>query len=267
MRFSFAFLTALSALLFLANLQMPVYGSETRPRGVERIRAYCLWDNNNDTVVDVGANAGNGTVIAVIDSGIYYDRSSYPRAFHPDLHNNVYPYGPVPYGTCFYCSGGQVTQSSDYWDYANHGTLVSGIVAAVDNEIGVIGTAPKAYMYIVKYLASQPPDRATAMAAAIDWAVDCGINITSISVGFDVDYPVLREACDRAYAQGRLIIAAAGNTNGPILYPANYSSVVAVGAVNSSLQRWVGSCFGNQLELVAPGVDINSTANPEVYPY
>lgn len=81
MRFSFAFLTALSALLFLANLQMPVYGSESRPLGVERIRAYCLWDNNNDTAVDGGANAGNDVVIAVIDSGIYHDQWSNPRVW------------------------------------------------------------------------------------------------------------------------------------------------------------------------------------------
>lgn len=267
MRFSFAFLTALSALLFLANLQMPVYGSESRPWGVERIRAYCLWDNNNDTAVDAGANAGNGVVIAVIDSGIYYDRSSNPRVFHPDLDSNVYPYGLVPYGTCFYCSGGQVTQSSDYWDYWNHGTPVSGIIAAVDNEIGVIGTAPKAYIYTVRYFGFSESDKATAMAAAINWSVNYGIHIISISVGFAVDYPVLREACESAYGRGSLIIAAAGNTNGAILYPANYSSVVAVGAVDSSLQRWGGSCFGNQSELVAPGFNITSTANPEVYPY
>jgi len=59
LRFSFAFLAALSALLFLANLSMSVYGSEKRPDGVERIRAYCLWDNNNDTVVDEGAKQEN----------------------------------------------------------------------------------------------------------------------------------------------------------------------------------------------------------------
>jgi subtilisin len=244
---------------------MSVYGSEARPWGVERIRAYCLWDNNNDTTVDEGANAGNGAVIAVIDSGIYYDWWSYPRVFHPDLQDNVYPYGPVPYGTCFYCSGGQVTQISDYWDYQNHGTPVSGIIAAVDNDIGVIGTAPKAYIYAVRYYAWDEPDQATAIAAAINWSVNYGIYIISISVGFNVDYSVLRAACESAYARGRLIIAAAGNTNGAILYPANYSSVVAVGAVDPSLQRWGGSCFGDQLELVAPGFNTTSTANPERY--
>ena len=34
-----------------------VQGSETLPWGVERIRAYCLWDNDMDMVVDEGANA------------------------------------------------------------------------------------------------------------------------------------------------------------------------------------------------------------------
>jgi len=34
--------------------------SEVPPWGVERIRAYCLWDNNMDMTVDEGANAGQG---------------------------------------------------------------------------------------------------------------------------------------------------------------------------------------------------------------
>jgi len=247
-----------------------VYGSETRPWGVKRIRAYCLWDNNNDTVVDEGANAGEFS-IAVIDTGIYYDRYSYPRVYHPDLEGNVYPDGIF-----FYCSYGQLTSTSNYWDYLNHGTHVSGIIAATDNEIGVIGTAPYANIYVLRADGLLKSDKAIAMAAAINWSIDNHFYIISISLGIDTNYPVLQEACDRAYASGRLIIAGAGNSDGAIEYPANYSSVIAVGAVNASLGRWnppdlpnepLGSCFGDQLELVAPGASIDSTANPEVYPY
>jgi len=247
---------------------MPICGSETRSWGVERIRANCLWDNDNDTVVDEGANAGEFS-IAVIDTGVYYD--TYSHAYHPDLQDNVYPDGKY-----FYCSYGQLTISSNYWDYFNHGTHVSGIIAAVDNEIGVIGTAPYANIYVLRVDGNLKSDKAIAMAAAIDWAVDNHFYIISISMGIDANYSVLQEACDRAYASGMLIIAGAGNSDGPIEYPANYSAVIAVGAVNATLGRWnppdlpsgpLGSCFGDQLELVAPGVSINSTANPDVYPY
>jgi hypothetical protein len=55
-----------------ANSQIYVVASETRSWGVERIHAHCLWDNNDDKILDNGANAGNGTLIAVIDSGLDY---------------------------------------------------------------------------------------------------------------------------------------------------------------------------------------------------
>jgi len=42
-------------LLACAGSGISVQGSETLPWGVERIRAYCVWDNNMDMVVDLGA--------------------------------------------------------------------------------------------------------------------------------------------------------------------------------------------------------------------
>ena len=73
-----------------ANSQIYVLASETRSWGVERIHAYCLWDNDSNKEVDEGANAGNAIRIAVIDSGVYYyiDRWG-NRVYHPDLWWNI----------------------------------------------------------------------------------------------------------------------------------------------------------------------------------
>lgn len=57
--------------------------------GCERIHAHCLWDNNDDKILDNGANAGNGTLIAVIDLGLDYYIGPSGKVIHPDLADNV----------------------------------------------------------------------------------------------------------------------------------------------------------------------------------
>ena len=70
---------------------------------------------------------------------------------------------------------------------------------------------------------------------------------------------------DYAVNKGVLIVAASGNEGGNmILYPAAYSSVLAVGSVNSINQRSGFSSFGPKLDLVAPGESVYSTL-PEGY--
>jgi subtilisin family serine protease len=94
---------------------------------------------------------------------------------------------------------------------------------------------------------------------AIYWSADNGINIISMSLGWTIDYPALRQACESAYNRGVLLIAAAGNDNAAVEYPAAYPWVNAVGAVYRNLTRWERSNKGPELDPVAPGVNINST--------
>jgi subtilisin family serine protease len=58
---------------------------------------------------------------------------------------------------------------------------------------------------------------------------------------------------------GLLVVAAAGNQGGPVLYPASDPSVLAVGAVDANERRASFSNAGAELSLVAPGVDVLST--------
>ena len=85
-----AFLLICSLMMTFAASHIFVYGSETRPFGVERIHAYCLWDNDSNKEVDEGANAGNAIRIAVIDSGVYYYIDRWGNGvYHPDLWWNI----------------------------------------------------------------------------------------------------------------------------------------------------------------------------------
>ena len=211
---------------------------ETLPWGVQRVKANLVWDTDGDMATDPGANTGDKIVVAVIDDGIDSE--------HEDLKDNF--------------------KGGDTGYYTPHGTHVAGTIAAVDNNVGVIGVAPEVWLYSFKieWGASDWPDRvARAIRKA---AFEYGAQIISMSFGFDEDYSVIRDACDYAYYdEDALLIAAAGNENRNfITYPAKYDSIIAVGATDQNNTRWAatpydGSNYGPELELVAPGVDINST--------
>jgi subtilisin family serine protease len=56
-----------------------------------------------------------------------------------------------------------------------------------------------------------------------------------------------------------VLVAAAGNNNGTVLYPAIYPNVIAVGSVDGNNTRVSNSNTGEALDLVAPGLLIYST--------
>jgi subtilisin family serine protease len=66
------------------------------------------------------------------------------------------------------------------------------------------------------------------------------------------------------YDDGLLLVAAAGNS-GAVIYPAAYSSVIAVSATDEYDNLASFSSTGKQVELTAPGVDINSTLPGNAY--
>jgi hypothetical protein len=104
------------------------------------------------------------------------------------------------------------------------------------------------------------------MIAALQWAVDHGIQVTNNSYG-SAQSPGLavQTAFDNAAAAGMLHVAAAGNsgtcegTGDNVLYPARYASVIAVGATDSADASQCFSSTGPKVELAAPGAVVNST--------
>jgi len=204
--------------------------AQTIPWGVSHINAPALW---------AAGNKGTGVKVAVIDTGIDYT--------HPDLAANYH--GGYDY----------VNSDSNPMDDNGHGTHVSGTVAAVDNTIGVVGVAPEAWLYGVKVLDSGGSGYYSWIVSGIQWAVTNGMRVCNMSLGGSSSDATLQSACQAAYDAGVLICAASGNSNGPLLYPAAYSSTFAVGATDSTDTRASFSCYGPELDVVAPGVDILST--------
>ncbi len=209
---------------------------------VEALEQYTPWDviAVDAPVVWETGNKGNGVKIAVLDTGIAIG--------HPDLR--------VAGGASF------VLGTRSYNDDNGHGTHVAGIIAALDNDIGVVGIAPAAELYAVKVMDWSGSSTISNIIKGIDWSINNEMQIISMSLGSTFDSASLRAAVNRAYDAGIVVVAAAGN-DGPkadtVSYPARYSSVIAVAATdnNDNVARF--SSRGPELSIAAPGVNVYST--------
>ncbi|MGF7036582.1 subtilisin family serine protease/N-acetylneuraminic acid mutarotase [Paenibacillus mucilaginosus] len=192
---------------------------------------------------------GKGVKVAVLDTGI--DQG------HEDL----------------VVAGGAslVDYTSSFDDDNGHGTHVAGIIGAKNNDVGIAGVAPDSSLYAVKVLDGSGKGYLSDVIAGIDWGISNGVDIINLSMATPVDSPALREAVEKADANGVVVVAAAGNTGNAegtgdsVQYPAKYSSVLSVGAVSGDLHRAPFSATGLQLSLVAPGVGIRSTGLHNTY--
>ncbi len=197
--------------------------------------------------VHLSGNRGEGVKIAVLDTGIDYT--------HDDLQDNY--------------RGGYdfVFGDDDPYDDSSrsHGTHIAGIIGAQDNGSGVVGVAPGADIYAVKVLDGGGFGLLSWLIEGIEWSIDNGMDIINLSLE-GMDFQSLRDACDSAYNEGVLIVAAAGNTRGgEVRYPAAYDSVIAVTGTDADDIQAYFSPFGPEIELAAPGVDILSSVTGGMY--
>lgn len=214
----------------------PSQPAQTLPWGIKRVGADLSWVKST----------GKGIKIAVVDTGIDYT--------HTDLDANV--------KDCVTF----VTGTSDCKDDNGHGTHVAGTIAAENNSIGVVGVAPDAWLYGVKVLNRKGSGWTSDVIAGIDWSNSNGMQVITMSLGSSFDNSALHLAVDTAYNNGIVIVAAAGNDyGGAIIYPANYSSVIAVTATDKNNAIASFSNIGTKAELAAPGVSIFSTYKGGTY--
>jgi len=204
----------------------------TEAWGVEHIAA---------EVAHVSGNKGAGIKIAVIDTGIDYT--------HEDLDGNY--------------AGGYdfVFDDNDPFDdnSRSHGTHLAGIIAAEENDIGVIGVAPQASLYAVKVLDGAGFGLLSWIVSGLEWAVDNGMDIVNLSLQ-GPDSKALQDACNSTFQAGTLLVAAGGNTSGDnASYPAKYETVIAVTGTDAADDPAWFSPIDPELELAAPGLDIFST--------
>jgi len=147
-----------------------------------------------------------------------------------------------------------------------HGSEVAGLVgAAGNNNVGIATINWNTKIMPLQALSDDGYGFSSDVAAAIYYAVDNGASVINMSLG-GVDYdPTTRAATDYAYANGVVVIAAAGNCGtgseqgcetvsaGFIGYPARNPHVISVGASTSTDARASFGSYGDALDVTAPG--------------
>jgi thermitase len=192
--------------------------------------------------------------VAVIDTGADMD--------HPDLVDNILDLNTLWPGEDFDLG------ESDTWpqDILGHGSHCCGIAAATgDNTKGGAGVAYEGGILPIKVTNAQGDF--IGSISGIVLAVQCEASVISMSFGSYMPSDTLKEACEYAYLNGTLPVAAAGNDNNgaQIHYPAGIPVCIAVGAVNSSDDKASFSNYGPWVDSVAPGVNIYSTVFNDTY--
>ena len=208
-------------------------------------------------------------IVAVIDEGV--------DLLHPDLQANLLP----GFDATVNPPGGA---NGSPWRNNAHGTAVAGIVAAIDNDIGIVGVAPNVRIVPVRIAFDRydsgrwtSDDRWIARGIRYAWYY-ANADVLVNSWGWS-ESQIITAAIDSATWRGRLrddgrrlgavVVFSTGNAGRPtVSFPARLPNVIAVGAMSPCGERksfascdtemW-GSNYGRELDVVAPGVLISTT--------
>jgi len=237
--------------------------------GISKIKAPQAWETETGS---------SNIIIAIVDSGVNY-------ITHLDLISHIWlnddsvngldddGNGKIDdyYGWDFVGPDYEISaEDDDPMDVVNHGTFCAGIASAeTDNTTGIAGVSWNSKIMVVRVLDDDGYSDDSIIAPGIIYAADEGADIINLSLGGAGSSSTLENAVDYAYGKGCLLVAASGNDNESFVnYPAAYDNVIAVGATNESDERcdsddWgfgLGSNYGAELDVVAPGNSIYSTS-------
>ena len=200
-----------------------------------------------------GIQRGSASVaVAVIDTGIAYE--------------DFGPFRKAPdWGDAVFLPGFDFVNGDDHPnDDQGHGTHVASTIAEATNNVeGVAGLAFGCRIMPVKVLNAEGEGLLFDVAEGIDFAVEFTqagsrpVKVINLSLGGGSS-ETLRQAIDRAVAAGVTVVAAAGNDGEEnVSFPASLPNVIAVGAVDGRKARAPYSNFGADLDVVAPGGDVD----------
>jgi len=154
---------------------------------------------------------------------------------------------------------------------AGHGTHCAGIASAVtNNETGIASIGYSCGILPIRAGGRQGQEEQD-LAEAVEYAATVGAKVISCSWGPPQEVRAIEEACNYAYENDVLVVAASGNLDPrmPMLepeqrvYPAAYDNVIAVAGTDQEDHKWgseeEGSNYGDWVNISAPGHEILST--------
>ncbi len=184
-------------------------------------------------------------IVGVVDSGI--DIS------HPDLKNKI-------------LDGYNIFGGNDnYDDVAGHGTQVAGIIAAdSNNRRGIAGLSWDSPIVAVKATDDNGDSTSRHLAASILWAQANGAKVINVSFAPLWSNKVVQAAAEHVFNRGGLVVISAGNGGGNSK-KGGYPEALFIGAVDGTDRIAPFSDRGPFVDLVAPGVSVQSTAIGQGY--
>ncbi len=204
---------------------------------------------------------GAGVTVAVVDTPI--------DPTHPDLHRNVLPAIDPR-------RPGEEIDAAAEAARGGNGTVLAGLVAGHGNRLadhepgprGVLGIAPEASLLPVRGWDqdAETSDNIDLGAEAIIEAARAGADVILYVAG-TASMARYAEALEAVREADAVLVTAVGDrgTVDRIGYPAAAPSVVAVGGVDRDGLLASFSLTGPEVTLVAPAVDITSTARRHGY--
>jgi subtilisin family serine protease len=206
-------------------------------------------------------------IVAIIDSGC--------RLTHPDFDGRIWENpGEIPDNGLDDDRNGYIDDIQG-WDFAEedntpqdtlgHGTAVIGALGATgNNDYGLTGIDWHCKLMVLRVGVNNIRWSAfSQIYEAILYAVDNGAHVINLSLGHEQRSSAIERAIDFAVDNGVTVVAASGNENtSPVLFPARYEPVIAVGSSSPDDHRSDqfldidsagGSNYGPSLDLIAPG--------------
>lgn len=213
-------------------------------------------------------------VVAVLDSGVDYS--------HPDLANNIWERPQIikayqddnltadatndVHGFNF------VDDNDDPMDDNGHGTHCAGIIGAEGgNGLGIAGVNWNVKIMPLRFMDGDGTGTTKDAIEAINYVIDrkrAGVNVRIISAswGSTAKSRALEDVIRRAFDEGILFVAAAGNSSSnndqTPHYPSSYNlgNIVSVAALDRNDELTSFSNYGaKSVHVAAPGQEILST--------
>ena len=210
--------------------------AQALPWGIDRIDADVSSARSGD-----GAGEVTGVNIYVLDNGL--DRA------HPDLNvvNHVNFTTAVNAATCA------------------HGTRVAGVIAARDNDLGVVGVVPGALLTAVKVTTCDPVSSASTAIKGVDWVTQNAIRpaVANMSIGGFAN-STLDAAVKRSADSGVFYAIAAGNNSWDACWTSpqragTHGGVMTVAATAENDSEASFSNYGRCVDIWAPGANVTTT--------
>jgi subtilisin family serine protease len=256
------------------NEELNALSPEQLNWGVDDINAERVW-GGEENAIDICANpkaTGRGINIAVIDIGIDYTHFELVERFS------------YPLGRDYYKTNNDNDPMDEAYDHSSygHGTFCAGIIASSDNDRGLIGVAPEANIFALRWSDNWNYE-ISDIGECLKWILKTHdkndinydpkkeIHVVSMSMHHSrsIRNPITDALYDSLFNHGICIVSASGNDGRDdfISYPAKHRNVIAVGAVGKSQESYKLWEFSNydtdtgdkSVDFVAPGVDITST--------